>query len=543
MRLSKRHANQQTISYRDFSGGLNTTDATESIAPNELARAVNVCLDKSTGLLQTIAGTDVVYRDNDYEFDCLIVDPLYETILISTLSQDLIQVDRWKGVYVVDDNGTEYAGEHQNVQPLVIDGDGTQYTVNSHIGKLTGPLHASYAAWENGLLIASGGKLQYYYDGTLETLNESPSVCNGVFVRDGRVWTWHDDRIELSAVGDEHDWTHDNNVPSSAQYVDIGYKDRGNIKGIVALSSDVVIFKDNGHAYHLLGQYPDWQVKSIGRQLGIKNYDCCINVSNSVLVLGDGRIQSIEVTQDYGDMKAKELSSKVEQEVSLLDSDTRVRYVPLENEVWFIGTVDNEFLTLNVDTGGFYKRRYSTKTRDVATLKEDTYILKEHCLTKVNNNHMMTDEGTPLEWEFQTATMVTYNDVLVKRVYVDTTPIFDIFSDQRFKFGDVEIFGGLPPTARFIFHNYGNIYHNRRYICAPYLGLILTDRAEPVFQNDRFLFQNTSSPVRALKCYRSEIRCTDHRRSVPIVARGSGGITLFNQVAVDVVEIARYLRG
>ena len=65
MRLSKKHANQQTISFKDFSGGLNTTKSTESIAPNELARAVNVCLDKSTGLMRTISGTDEIVRDDN----------------------------------------------------------------------------------------------------------------------------------------------------------------------------------------------------------------------------------------------------------------------------------------------------------------------------------------------------------------------------------------------------------------------------------------------------------------------------------------------
>ena len=83
MRLSKSHANQQTISYRDFSGGLNTTDATESIAKNELAKAVNVCLDKSTGLLKTIAGTDELIRDDTKTFDVLMADPWTGEILVT----------------------------------------------------------------------------------------------------------------------------------------------------------------------------------------------------------------------------------------------------------------------------------------------------------------------------------------------------------------------------------------------------------------------------------------------------------------------------
>jgi hypothetical protein len=213
-----------------------------------------------------------------------------------------------------------------------------------------------------------------------------------------------------------------------------------------------------------------------------------------------------------------------------------MRYVPLENEVWFIDK-DAEFLIFDVSHGAFFKRLYSSVTKDVVTLSDDIYILKEHVLSRVNTNHMFTDEGRPLEWEIQTVTMVSYNDLLLKRVYVDTTPFFDQYSDQRFTFGDVTVNGGLPPTARFIFHNYGNISHNYRYVCDPYLGNVLTDTSEAVYHNDRHIYERQAF-VRSLKCYRAETRCVDHRRSIPIKARGSGGVTLFNQLAFDVVEVA-----
>lgn len=510
MRISTKHATQQTISYRDFSGGLNTTDATESIAKNELAKAVNVCLDKSTGLLKTIAGTDELVRDDTKIFDVLMIDPWDRTTLITDTEQN---------VYKVVDNSLEKVGE------------------------LTGNNHASYTTWEDGLIIASGGKMQYYHGGELETLDESPEECNGVFVRDGRIWTWSGDRIQLSAIGDEHNWTHDNDRADSAQYVDIGYKDRGSIKGVVALSSDVVIFKDNGHAYHLAGQFPDWVVKSIGRQLGIRSYESCLSIGNSVLVLGDGRVQSVEVTQDYGDMKAAYLSRKVETDVRSFGGDVRVRYVPTENEVWFLQQDEAEFLTFDVTANAFFRRRYGSVTKDVVSVGDDTYILKEHSLAKASrDDYKMMDEGRPLEWEFQTQTLVGYNDLLLKRVYVDTTPFFDNYSDQKFRFGDVEICGGLPPTAKYLYHNFGVMPYNRRYLCDPYLGLVLTDTAESLCHNDRHLFEN-QTPMRSMKCFRSETRCVDHRWSIPVKARGSGGVTLFNQVAYDVVEVGRNIRG
>ena len=67
-RISVKHANQQIMEYRDFSGGLNTSAALEFIAPNELGKAVNVELDPSTGLLRTVAGTEDLYLSEHRDF-------------------------------------------------------------------------------------------------------------------------------------------------------------------------------------------------------------------------------------------------------------------------------------------------------------------------------------------------------------------------------------------------------------------------------------------------------------------------------------------
>lgn len=506
-RLSTKHQTQRTVSYRDFSGGLNTTDATESIGQNELAQAVNVCLDKSTGLLRTIQGTEAVAVDEAKDFDCLMADP-------------------WDGTKLVTDTG------------------GAVYRVEGdsfiRVGQLTGTNHASYATWEEGLIIASGGRLQYYHGGTLETIEESPGVCSGVFVRDGRVWTWHDDRIIMSAAGDEHGWDFASDQDDKAQWLEIGYKDRGSIRGVVALSSDVIVFKDNGHAYHLSGMAPDFSVKSIGRQLGIRNYECCLSVGNVVLVLGDGRIQQVSVTDDYGEMKASYVSRKVETEVRQFGATIRMRYVPTLNEVWFLEyegqEPPNQFMVYDVLHGAFFQRRYNSHVRDVVSLGEDTFILKRHGLYRESRDMKMEDEGELLEWNFQTVTLVSYNQLLMKRVYVDTTPLFDNYNEQRFAFGDIVIMGSLPPTARYVWHNNGVTPHGRRYICDPWLGMVLTDTADCVYHNDEHIWKKNVY-CRSIKCYRVESRCVDRRKSIPVKARGIGGVTLFNQVAFDVAEV------
>lgn len=57
MKLGVKHANQTPIVRADFSGGLNTSSTTDSIAENQLANAVNVEIDSANGRLKTVAGT------------------------------------------------------------------------------------------------------------------------------------------------------------------------------------------------------------------------------------------------------------------------------------------------------------------------------------------------------------------------------------------------------------------------------------------------------------------------------------------------------
>jgi hypothetical protein len=220
-KIACKHANQQIIEYRDFSGGLNTSAALEFIAPNELGKAVNVELDPSTGLLRTVSGTEDLYLNESLDFKAFFYDKTNSKFLL---------VDADKNVYTL-----------------------TDCVLSSSLGTLTGDLFPEFTAWENGVLVASGGKMQYYNGTALVTLANSPAHCNGVFVKTGRVWTYYGETLACSSVGDEETWESVSEVDSSGKTLDVGYKDTGDIVGVTNLSSDILIFKDNGHAYHLYG--------------------------------------------------------------------------------------------------------------------------------------------------------------------------------------------------------------------------------------------------------------------------------------------------
>ena len=52
MRLSAKHE-QRTVTYGNFTGGLNNTSVPEQIAENQLAECVNMEFNRATGALET----------------------------------------------------------------------------------------------------------------------------------------------------------------------------------------------------------------------------------------------------------------------------------------------------------------------------------------------------------------------------------------------------------------------------------------------------------------------------------------------------------
>ena len=220
MQISSKHQNQSTTTLQSFVGGLNTSSPDELIAENQLAECINMEIN-GAGLLRTVKGT----RD-------IIVPQNLQADLKAGAFDDINGV-----LLVFDKEGTAYA---------LLDGE------LKKIGELSGDDEIIYQAWEDGVLIASGGLLQYakpvpLNDLTMGEENEeyklttvptSPADSGGVYVRSGRVFVFDsEDNLKYSGVGDEEMWVQDTNDPSAALFTQIGYKVGGRIIGLVNMQS------------------------------------------------------------------------------------------------------------------------------------------------------------------------------------------------------------------------------------------------------------------------------------------------------------------
>lgn len=494
MKLSTKNERARMVEYADFSGGLNTSRPSEEIAPNELAVAVNVTIDKGTGLLRTVYGADRILFDESRTFDSMTYDKSSKVFLVADVDGNVYSVDvaGWTAVKV---------------------------------GALSGNESAMYASWGKGVLIASGGKLQYFY-GVLETIESPP--CSGVMVRHGRVWVWHGSRITLSAVGDEHGWTLNTNDASSSQWIDIGYKDDGDIVGVVQMLAAVLVFKENGNIYRIDGQFPNISVTELGTHVHAEGKECCLSIGSGVLVFDGKSIRAVNAGTEYGEMKAGSISEKIAPDIASFGKNTRLRYVPLENSVWILdGRM--QFLQYDVELNAYFYRQYHSIVKDVQCVGNDIYMLRENSICRVNHDNDMVDEGKSLAWAFECKSIASSSYILLTRIIADTTPFFDAEEvDQRFWVGGVMLVGSVPHE--------GTLWD--RYYWSKSTLLSAPLEHEPEWENrfESFL-PGAHSYIDTPRTYRAELKCVDRRRCLRVRAEGDGGFTMFNRLACVVSEV------
>lgn len=501
MRLSTKHPTQQTIVVADFSGGLNKAASLASIGDNELADVLNMELDSVTNRLKTVSGTVDVLTFTGGTIFAAAWDEINGKVLL---------VDTDKAVYASDLATTE------------------------RLGTLTGGLYPICASWEDGLLIASGGKLQYYNGKTLETLTASPDTCRGVYIRSGRVVVFTANEVHYSAVGDETNWTEDSNDAASSVWVEAGYKDGGQFIGMASLSADIIILKNNRRVYRLSGEFPNWQIAEISRNVecvGRRSFDA---MADNLIVLGKYEVQALSTTQNYGAVKPQNIASKVVPEVSALPLDAIVRYIPSMQQVWAIGTSGN-VLVYDVPHGSWFKRRFNSDVVDVVPVGDAVYIIKPDRISKLSDNSFM-DSGKELPWRFIAKQMVSQHDFLLKRTQVTVVPCRTDMYNGQVSVGAVVIGLPLPSSSVKIWHNRARIYNNRTKIHEDGRGRGIYASGEKIYKNPEPIYGNHKK-IFSRREVTKESRNVYRNKYLSIKGYGNAGGFILNGFVLDIVEV------
>lgn len=510
MQISSEHRREAWEVLSDFSGGLNTSYSQEQIAENELAVCLNMDVDTATGKLKVVDGNVVVLKPEP------------------SLNLYTMFYDRINSCYI----GTAKSGEVYTLK-------GTDINL---IGTLTGSLSPVYSLWEDGVLIASGGKLQYYNGSNLATLDNSPSQTVFVTTRQGRVVAvdhskGNESNIYFSAVGDETSWANDSNDSSSGQWVEIGYKDGGKIVALIPMAQDLLVVKSNRHAFRLVNNFPDWQVLEVSRNIDCVGRTAFFSNGDTAYILGRTELHVLQESAFYGDIKTVNAGVKISDR--LVDAagmdDPKIIYVPSYNQLW-IPRSERYMLIYDLTVNAWYERRFNGEAvSDVVDVNGTIYLIRPSTICQVKSRHGY-DNGEKMRWRFVAKRFVSNNNYLVKRAEVNIMPFFDNLEEGNFKIGAVMIALPHPYISLRLWHNYSRLYHNRHKIYGTQYRYNLYNTGEEIYENYEPIYHNYHKLYNPSAIH-DGLRCIYRNKTVTISGSGAAGVFTLNSISALIAEV------
>ena len=506
MQLSNKHQRPATVTRSDFSGGLNTTNNVDGIAENQISSGVNVEADHSTGRLKSVAGTTDIFT-SDAEIFAAMYDEINKRLLI-------VQTDKTVRIFYPETK-----------------------SVSDSLGTLTGNLYPISTSWEDGILIASGGNLQYFDGKNLTTPSYNSKLAptaNSVYIRAGRVLITDDTKISYSAIGDEGNWTEDSGDASSSKWIEAGYKDGGNFIGMANLSQDVLMIKNNRRVYRLSGEYPNWAINEVSRNVECSGRLSYCAVADSVFILGKNEVQVIQTTESYGDVKPENIASFVTKEIQKLPENAIVRFVPPLSQVWFIGK-KGVVMMFDLNFKSWYKREFNSEIVDVFSVGDEVFVVKKDRISKLDEGNFY-DNNLPLRWNFQAQRLVSQHDYLLKRTQVSVIPLSaNLYSGQIWA-GAARVPFPIPARSIKIYQNRSPIYKTHTKICLAarkkfvYVsGEKIFDNPAPIYSNEQKIFGRLTMIAESRNVFRSKF--------IDIRGNGSGGGFLLSGIILDIAEV------
>lgn len=380
----EREQQMTAYSFSDFSGGMNTAQPPEQIADNEAELIMNYEYDYNR--LRTRGGTSAPLVSVDDSIKSFYYDAATEAYLLFGAGTDKVKGN----IYLA------YIGE-----PATL------------VGQLTGNERPVCCKFDGCIYIASGDKLQYFDYEQLFTV-ESSKLCDNVFERFGRLVTTHrgDDNLYYSATGDAKSkdaWTDNSNDDSSSKWLEVGYKDDGDIITCKPMANDLLVFKTNGRIYSVSGEYPAWNVSQVGEKSYAEDIQKSIEiVGDSVAFITRNGIRSIDTVQTYGNFTMNEIGYKFNKSLTANISNPMCWNAVSKRQLIIRPSSSNKKLLFiyqyNMMAG--YELEFPFDIDDMAETSNGIIILSGNALYRWSFEYS-TDNGRPIKTKLVTRRLTT----------------------------------------------------------------------------------------------------------------------------------------
>lgn len=400
----------QTASTQGFPLGIDWSKPAEAVDIRALVQAHNCEYSGTDGALQTVPGIRILYTA-DKDITSIYYD-VNRKCWYFTSDGKLHKTEDWKSA--------------------------------TNLGALTGTDRPRYCTFGGDVLVASGGKLQAVSGAgdTLSTVSGSPDSCNFVSSNSGSVITasTSDHRLHWSAIGDYTSWTNDSNNSASAQYVDVGYKDQGCIISVSFLSKAIIVYKEYGRAYQVVGNPHSGTLAVYPLSETAYCSGSSVSLNDHSYYIGNAGLMSFAPTDTYANIQPEETGLAINaQLIRITDKSAAMWYVPTRKQLWILPSEKSEYIFIYHylprfadGRGVFTTRTLSYALHDVENLDHDVYIAYGNKIG-ILDEAIDTDDGKQIE------TAVTSGNLLAEKLFILLMSYSFVTSNKIAGYGTVEI--------------------------------------------------------------------------------------------------------
>lgn len=395
MYKTSKHRVDKILDFSDFSGGLNYLVPGDMLSENECSVLDELMFDPSSGMLTTRPAFEKVAD--------------IENVTGAYFARDIALIIAGNKLYSIENDGTFAINE--------IEG--------ANIQAVSTPI---FTTWDDGVIITTGyDKIYFYKNGAVEEI--TPKDPKGVLIRPthcftrlGRAVIFREnfDTFYYSNVG-ELKWEY-GELESHAKYIEVGYKDSGEIAAAVPLSRDIIIFKTDGIIYRLVGEYPDWAVMEIARNVFVLK-NSAIQLLNSAIFLTREGLMSIDTVQSYGDMQVnKNISRKIDPILSSqLGLSTGIYYFPSVQGLFINANPSGANFLLSTANGAFTRWKLPFVIKNGGEFGKKMYFISDNAIFE--SSPADEENGEKLKSRIVTKTYLNRDKWLLKKtdIYIKPT--------------------------------------------------------------------------------------------------------------------------
>lgn len=382
------------VEFSDFTGGINTAIAPQLLGQNEYQSIHNMELELNQ--LVTRGGLSAPLATYPANIKAFFYDDSTNCYIVCLVNGDIYEEDL--------------------------------ATVHRKVGTLSGTRRPHFCRFDSKVFIASGGKLQYfsYAQHTVTTIQAS-RLCDFVFERFGRIVITHqgDDNLYYSAVGDPYEtgWGEDANEDNSAKFIEIGYKDDGDILKVLPISGDIAIFKTNGRIYILSGEYPNWTVQLIGDHSDAITAEAIADVGSTIAFMSKSGLKTLQAVQLYGNFGVDELGRKFNKSIiGALIHEPRIYNITRKRQLLVCpdtsdNTTQKRMYLYQYDIGAGMTVEFSVPIADMQDTQNGVLVASGTKLYRWSRE-FTTDNGTAIEQEIVTREFASTHRIFTRKLDV-----------------------------------------------------------------------------------------------------------------------------